>query len=111
VASDGSQTLQYVFTYDSSSGQNVAVPIAFNGDSLYLDLFGTGFDQASGAAGTQVTIGTTSIPVLYSGWPQQFAGEDQITVQLPDSLAGAGAVNVSVTVDGIAANTVTLTFQ
>jgi len=90
----------------------VAVPIAFDGDTLYLDLFGTGFDKASGASGTVVTVGTATASVTFSGFPPQgFAGEDQIVAQLPASLAGAGQVTVTVTVDGVAANPVTLTFQ
>ncbi|HLY16098.1 MAG TPA: cellulase family glycosylhydrolase [Bryobacteraceae bacterium] len=111
VHPDGTQSLEYVFTYDSGSGQNVAVPIAFDGDSLYLDLFGTGFDAASGAGGTTASIAGTPVSVAYSGWPGQFAGEDQIVIQLPGSLAGAGEVPIALTVDGIATNTVTLTFQ
>lgn len=113
VHPDGTQdpNPEYVFTYDAGSKQNVAVPIAFNGDTLYLDLFGTGFDSASGASGTKVTIGETPASVTFSGWPKQFAGEDQITAQLPGSLSGAGEVVVSVVVDGQIANAVTLTFQ
>ncbi len=111
VHSDGTQTIEDVFTYDAGSSQNVAVPITFNGDTLYLDLFGTGFDRASGAGGTQVTVGGTAVSVNYSGWPQQFAGEDQIVAKLPDSLAGAGQVTVVATVDGTTANPVTITFQ
>ena len=102
---------ELIFTYDSSSGQNVAVPIAFNGDTLYLDLFGTGFDTASGAGGTKVLAGRTSLVVSYSGVQSQFAGEDQIVAQLPGSLAGAGEVTLSIAVDGMAANAVTITFQ
>jgi len=113
VHPDGTQApIEYTFTYDSGSGQNVAVPIAFDGDTLYLDLFGTGFDKASGASGTVVTVGTATASVTFSGFPPQgFAGEDQIVAQLPASLAGAGQVTVTVTVDGVAANPVTLTFQ
>ncbi len=38
-------------------------------------------------------------------------GEDQINLILPDSLAGAGEVTVNVSVKGIPANPVTVTFQ
>ena len=109
--SDGTVTYEYVATYDQGTHQFVGSPIAFGADKIYLLLFGTGFDQASGAAGTTVTIAGTPQRVLYSGWPGQYAGEDQIDVALPDSLAGAGQVTVSVTVDGITANDVTITFQ
>ncbi len=109
-------TYEDVFTYDSTSGQFVGAPIAFNGDSLYLLLYGTGFDAASGAGGTTVTtmagflIGPT-LSVQFSGPQGQYAGLDQIVAPLPDSLAGSGQVTLNVTVDGATANPVTISFQ
>jgi len=94
-------------TYDYES---VASPIAFNGDSLYLLLYGTGFDGAS-PSGTTVTIGATSTTVTFAGPAPGFSGEDQIDAQLPDSLAGAGQVTVTVTVNQMTANAVTIAFQ
>jgi uncharacterized protein (TIGR03437 family) len=109
VKSDGTQSYEYVAT--CGQGVCTASPIVFGGDTLYLLLYGTGFDKASGASGTTVFIGATSEQVLYSGWPGQYAGEDQINVALPDSLAGSGTVTVTATVDGLTANSVTITFQ
>jgi len=94
-------------TYDY---EGVASPIAFNGDSLYLLLYGTGFDGAS-TSGTSVTIGGTSTTVTYAGPAPGFSGEDQIDAQLPSSLAGAGSVTVTVTINGATANAVTIAFQ
>jgi len=111
VHSDGTYDYESVATYDAGSSQFVPAPIAFNGDSLYLLLYGTGFDAASGPSGTSVTVGTTSTTVLFSGSQEQYAGLDQIVAQLPDTLAGAGTVTVSVTVDGTTANAVTIAFQ
>jgi len=111
VKPDGTSTFEDVAVYDQGSGQFVASPISFEGDQLFLLLYGTGFDQASGASGTTVTIGETATQVAYSGPQSQFAGLDQINAALPVSLAGAGQVTVSVTVDGTAANAVTITFQ
>jgi uncharacterized protein (TIGR03437 family) len=57
-----------------------------------------------------VTInGQTYVP-QYAGQQGGFAGLDQINVLLPQSLAGAGQVNVSVTVDGQVSNVGTLAF-
>ena len=116
VHPDGTYDYESVATYDAGSGQFVPAPIAFDGDSLYLLLYGTGFDAASGAAGTNVQIGTAwfqgpKLSVTYSGPQGQFAGEDQIDVALPSSLAGSGQVVVTVTVNGSTANAVTLAFQ
>ena len=94
-------------TYDY---EGVGSPIAFNGDSLYLLLYGTGFDAAT-AGGTTVTVGTTPTTVTFAGPAPGFAGEDQIDAALPSSLAGAGQVTVTVTVNQATANAVTITFQ
>jgi endoglucanase len=111
VHPDGTYDYESVATYDTASGQFVTAPIAFNGDSLYLLLYGTGFDAASGKSGTGVNVGEASTTVLFSGSQGQYAGLDQIDVQLPSSLAGAGQVTVNATVDGATANPVTIAFQ
>ncbi len=113
VHADGSYDYEDVFTYDSASSQFVPAPIAFEGDALYLLLYGTGFDAASGASGTLVTVGTTptSTTVSFSGAQGQYAGLDQIVAQLPPSLAGAGTVTVNTTIDNATANPVTIAFQ
>jgi endoglucanase len=103
-------TYDYEDVFEAGSGQYVAAPIAFNGDSLYLILYGTGFDGAS-VSGTTVTVGQTSTTVLFAGPQGQFAGLDQIDAQLPGSLAGAGQVTVAVSINGAAANAVTIAFQ
>jgi len=112
VLPDGTQPPpEDVAVYDPGSGQFVASPIAFNGDTLFLILYGTGFDGASGVNGTTVSVGGMPTTVTYSGKQSQFVGLDQIDAELPSSLAGTGQVTVNVTVDGIAANPVTITFQ
>jgi endoglucanase len=103
-------TYDYENVFETGSGQYVASPIAFNGDSLYLILYGTGFDGAS-ISGTAVTVGQTPTTVLFAGPQGQFAGLDQIDAQLPGSLAGAGQVTVAVSINGAAANAVTIAFQ
>ena len=116
VYPDGTYDYESVSTYDAATGQFVATPIAFNGDDLYLLLYGTGFDADSGASGTSVTVGQAwfagpTMKVLYSGPAPGYSGEDQIDAQLPTSLAGSGQVIVTVTVDGATANPVTIAFQ
>ena len=58
-----------------------------------------------------MTIGGVSAPVLHAGPQSDFPGQDQINVQIPARLAGAGVMPVQVTANGIAANPVTLTIQ
>jgi uncharacterized protein (TIGR03437 family) len=102
---------QFVATYDEAMGKYVAAPISFtSGYKLVLVLFGTGFDNAT-TSNTTVTVGSTPVTIDYIGPQSQYPGEDQINVELPSSLAGSGEVAVQVTVNGIAANPVTITFQ
>jgi uncharacterized protein (TIGR03437 family) len=86
-------------------------PIAFGGpgDVVYLILYGTGIRNRSSLSAVSVTVGGSGTVVEYAGPQGTFVGEDQINAVLPQSLAGAGQVNVVVTVDGITANTVKVT--
>jgi len=79
-------------------------------DSVYLVLYGTGIQRHAGPV--TVTIGGVAIPVLYAGVQGTLTGLDQINIgPLPQSLAGQSSLNLVVTVDGVTANTVTLSFQ
>jgi uncharacterized protein (TIGR03437 family) len=91
-----------------------ATPVAINlspsTDHLYLMLYGTGIQRHAGAV--TATIGGVSVPVTYAGAQGTLAGLDQINIgPLPQSLAGQSSVNLVITVDGVTANTVTLSFQ
>ena len=104
------KTYEYENVFKAGSGQFLPSPIAFNGDQLYLLLYGTGFDGAS-ASNTTVHIDGVSTTVTFSGPQGQFSGLDQIDAQLPSSLSGAGQVTVNVVVNGSPANAVTIAFQ
>jgi len=111
VKSDGTVTdPELIFQYDASQGKRVAVPISFNGDKVILEMFGTGFDTAT-RSDAQVMVGSGFVTVDYAGIQGTYVGEDQINVELPNSLAGAGEVTVQVWIQGIPANPVTVTFQ
>jgi len=85
--------------------QNVSNP---SGPGLrYCDWF----SGRSSLQGVSVTIENQSVPVLYAGAQGQYEGFDQMTVQLPNSLAGAGVVNVVATVDRAPANVVQIQVQ
>jgi uncharacterized protein (TIGR03437 family) len=78
-------------------------------DTVYLVLYGTGIRRAK-----EVTamLGTTAVPVAFFGNHDSLTGLDQINVgPLPKSLLGAGQVDVLLSADGIAANTVNVTFK
>jgi len=111
---DGTQTTAYTFQ-GTAAGNYIPEPINLGApqDSSALVLYGTGIRGRSSLANVTVTIGTLTLPVQYAGPcdPAQFVGFDQVNVNLPYSLAGAGQVTLTLTVDGIAAPPVTLDFQ
>ncbi|MEP7341246.1 MAG: IPT/TIG domain-containing protein [Acidobacteriota bacterium] len=108
VAGNGAQTFEAISRFDAATQRIVAVPIEFTPDTavIVLSLYGTGWRFRSSMTTTTVTIGGTNAPVLYVGAQPNLTGLDQINMELPRSLIGRGEVDVVVTVDGKAANTV-----
>jgi uncharacterized protein (TIGR03437 family) len=109
VISGTQQALQPV--YQIASGSVVPLPINLgpSTDQIYLEMYGTGIRNASNVT---ASVGSLSVPVLFAGAAPGFAGEDQVNIgPLPPSLAGAGSVNIVLTADGQAANTVNVTIQ
>ena len=80
-------------------------------EQVFLVLYGTGLRNRSSLASVKVQIGGSVLPALYAGAQLQYPGLDQVNVQLPQSLAGAGMVNAVVTLDGITANTLSIVVQ
>ncbi|MDQ3014035.1 MAG: hypothetical protein M3X11_25440 [Acidobacteriota bacterium] len=58
-----------------------------------------------------VKAGGIDAPVSFAGAIAGFAGLDQINARLPRSLVGRGEVDVVLTVDGQAANTVKINIK
>lgn len=99
----------YVDTATLSGTTFVNTPLSLSPttDSFYLYLYGTGFDHAKSVT---VTINGQTFTPAYFGPQGTYAGLDQINVLLPQSLANAGPVNVSITVDGQVSNVGTIQF-
>jgi len=114
VHADGSQSPQSpLFQYNPNTSQYVAIPIVWNNstDQQYLVLYGTGIRGAAQTAVT-ATMNGINVPVIYAGAQAQFLGEDQVNMgPIPTSLKGAGNVNIVITVNGQASNTVTVNIQ
>jgi uncharacterized protein (TIGR03437 family) len=72
-------------------------------DRVFLVLFGTGirFNRSVSA-----TIGGLNAPVLFAGAQNDFAGLDQVNIEIPRSLAGRGEVELILIADGQRANLV-----
>ena len=82
-----------------------------SGGNTALVLYGTGIQNRATLSAVTVTVGTHTLPATYAGAAPNYAGEDQVDVLLPSSLAGSGVVNVYVTVAGTASNVVTVQIQ
>ena len=101
-----------VFQCGAAAGSCTATPLDLGAaaDQLILLLFGTGmrgFKQQATA-----TIGGVSVPVAGPVAQSQYAGLDQLNLgPLPRALAGRGELTIVVTVDGKAANAVTVSLR
>ena len=96
--------------FDAAQGRFVPVPIDLGPatDQLFLILYGTGVRFRSALTAVSATIGGENSEVLYAGPAEGFVGLDQCNLRIPRSLAGRGAVNVNLAVDGKTANFVTI---
>ena len=106
------QTINYEFLVrvSPSTGQLEALPIDLGpeGEAVYLILFGTGWRNRGTVS---LTMGGTTVPVQFSGAHSSLIGLDQLNALIPRSLSGRGAIDVVLTVDGQAANTVRVTIR
>jgi uncharacterized protein (TIGR03437 family) len=77
-------------------------------DRVALQFFASG---VSGASDIHMQIAGEEVPVLFAGPSNHFPGLDQVTVQLPASMAWRGAVDAIMTVDGRQAEPVHIQIQ
>ncbi|HUO28887.1 MAG TPA: hypothetical protein VMU80_06710 [Bryobacteraceae bacterium] len=92
VHPDGSQTVRPL-----KAGP---VDLGAADDNTMLRFYASG---VKGADGVQIRIAGQEVPVLYHGASDNFPGLDEVTVQVPRSLAGSGRVGVELTASGQAA--------
>lgn len=109
VVSGTQQPLQPVYQIASGSVAPLPISLGPSTESVYLEMYGTGIRNATSVT---VSVGGVSMPVLFAGPAPGYAGLDQVNIgPLPQSLAGKGSVNIVLTADGQAANTVNATIQ
>jgi len=81
------------------------VPIQLGVDTpTYVMLYGTGIRSAPPAR-VAVFVDGASVPILYAGAQPEWDGLDQINIELPLTLRGAGEVDVVVEAGGVLSNT------
>jgi uncharacterized protein (TIGR03437 family) len=101
VDRDGARRIQFLTT-------PIAIPA---GGFVVLSLFGTGIRGTGGSRRVSATVKGLTAEVLYAGAQREFAGLDQVNIQLPAALSGSGEVAVQLTVDGKNANVVRVAIQ
>jgi uncharacterized protein (TIGR03437 family) len=111
VNADGSQSPVTVFQCGASANSCAPVPIDLSSGPIFLTLYGTGIRNRSALAGVVCTLGGANAMVQFAGAQGAFVGLDQVNVQIPASLAGGGQLTIALTVDGQAANPVTISVQ
>ena len=100
--SNGAQSPVPVFS--CTAERCAPTPIELSAEApVYLTLYGTGFRAQKVAS---VTVGGRIIPVLYAGVQPSFPGLDQVNLELPTALRGAGEVEILFTADDLRANSV-----
>jgi len=99
-----------VFTCSGSVCSPVPIRVADN-TQVYISFYGSGIRNRSSVGNVTCTIGGIRVPVLYAGAQTEFAGLDQVNVEIPKALRGRGEVPVIVTVDGQTTNTVTISIR
>jgi uncharacterized protein (TIGR03437 family) len=100
VHADGTQTVRPMHAGPVDPG---ASP-----DTVLLQFYASGVRDASEV---HVQIAGQDVPVRYFGAAGHFAGLDEVTVEIPRSLAGLGDVEVLLTADGQTANPVHIHIQ
>ena len=84
------------------------VDLGESSDVVALEFYASGL---RGGSEIHVQIAGREVPVLYAGPAGHFAGLDQVSVEVPRSLAGSGNVDVALTVDGRTAEPVHIVIQ
>lgn len=110
VKADGQLVYEPISRFDTASSRYVAVPIDLGPptEQVFLVAYGTGWRFRNSLTAVNAAIGGTASDVLFAGTAEGFVGLDQCNIRIPRVLAGRGEVNVNLTVEGKAANTVTI---
>jgi uncharacterized protein (TIGR03437 family) len=113
VKADGTQSFEPVADFDAAQNRFIPRPIDLGAetDRVFMLLFGTGLRGRTALDSVKIKIGGLDVPALFAAAQGDFAGLDQINLQLPRSLKGRGQVTINCSVDTRSANPVTVTIR
>lgn len=113
VKANGTQSYEPVVEFNQDRNQFVARPIDLGpeGERVFLVLFGTGIRGRTQLSAVTARIGGTNSPVLYAGPQGDFAGLDQVNIELPRQLIGRGEVDVTCMANNFGANSVKIVIK
>ncbi|MFN0120307.1 MAG: DUF1800 family protein [Blastocatellia bacterium] len=101
------QTYEATGRWDTAQNRFVPVPVdpGPDTDEVFLLLYGTGFRKRNQAQPVQARVGGVTSEVTFAGAQGGFIGLDQLNVRVPRTVVNGGEVNLEITVDGLAFNT------
>ena len=107
----GPDTIDLVF--DRVTRQSIPIDLGTGEQRVFLLLFGTGIRGVSGRDQVTTTVGGANVKVLGAVAQGEFLGLDQVNIGPldRDTFQGRGEVDLVLTVEGRATNTVTVNFQ
>ena len=113
VKANGEQVYEPVGQFDPTTNRFVALPIDVSNpaEQVFLLLFGTGFRNCSALTNVTAKVGGVDAEVMFAGAQGTLIGVDQINFKIPASFAGKGLVDLIVTIDGKASNTMKLNIK
>lgn len=110
VMADGTQRFESVARFDPQERRYLPLPIELKPDNataeVFLILYATGLRHRTALNNVSVRLGGVDTPVTFADAQGSLAGLDQVNVRLPQSLIGRGKLEVTLSVDGVAANPV-----
>lgn len=113
VRADNTQVFEPLYRFDAPTRQFVPIPLDLSNaaEQVFLVLFGTGIRYRTDPASPRVQLGGAEAMVTFAGPQPNLVALDQVNVLIPRTLAGRGDVDVVLTADGKAANTVRINIK
>lgn len=108
LKANNQQSYEPIGRYDAAQSRFIPLPINLGAETeqVYLVLYGTGLRAYSALNQINAKLGEAPLEVIAAGAQGSFAGLDQLNLRIPRNLPICGTLDVTVTVEGKAANKV-----